>query len=413
MTRDPAQHAVALPAHRSALEPWRQTVRGGTREDRTLAEITVSLPPHIADLAPAIPSSVAAASDDALRKIATLDATEGHHLASLSTLLVRAESVASSKIERIEASVDEFARALHGNRSNPAATSMVASASALIELVDSVNSGGVNGGGSLTVGSLHRAHALLMADDPREVTFAGRPRNMQNWIDGSDHSPRGAVYIPPPARTLASYLDDLVAFANRNDIGVLTQAAIVHAQFESIHAYTDGNGRIGRALINTILRRRGVTRRVVIPLASAIVARRQDYFDALDSYRAGDVGPLLASFARGAAIAAEEAGTTARRLAEMPSQWRSAAMNPRGGSAASALIDTLLDDPVFTAEDVEGRLERPSSSAYAAISRLHDAGVIRPLTQRAARRQVWVTCALSDELDDLGVRIATRARAET
>ena len=117
-----------------------------------------------------------------------------------------------------------------------------------------------------------------MADDPQERAYAGRPREMQNWIEGSDHSPRNATYVPPPPRTVDDYMDDLLAFANRTDIGVLAQAAIAHAQFESIHPFTDGNGRIGRALINTILRKRGATRRVVVPLASAIVARRESYF---------------------------------------------------------------------------------------------------------------------------------------
>ena len=108
-----------------------------------------------------------------------------------------------------------------------------------------------------------------MRDDPGESAYAGRLRDMQNWIGGSDHSPRGALYVPPPPETVADYLADLLDYANRDDVPTLVQAAIAHAQFESIHPFTDGNGRIGRALINTVLRRRGATTRVVIPLASA------------------------------------------------------------------------------------------------------------------------------------------------
>jgi Fic family protein len=108
---------------------------------------------------------------------------------------------------------------------------------------------------------------------------------------------------------------DLIAFANRNDLPVLVQAAIAHAQFESIHPFTDGNGRIGRALINAILRRRGATTHVVVPLASALVAHRDRYFDLLNSYRDGNVRPLMASFADASRIAAVESRTTASRLA--------------------------------------------------------------------------------------------------
>ena len=80
-------------------------------------------------------------------------------------------------------------------------------------------------------------------------------RTVQNWIGGSDYSPRDALYVPPPPDTVHAYMNDLTEFANRTDIPVLIQAAIAHAQFESIHPFTDGNGRIGRALINTIFRR--------------------------------------------------------------------------------------------------------------------------------------------------------------
>lgn len=84
-------------------------------------------------------------------------------------------------------------------------------------------------------------------------------------------------------------MDDLVLFANRDDLPTLPQAAITHAQFESIHPFTGGNGRIGRALVDSVLRRRGATARVVVPLASALVAHRDRYFDAPTAYRRGDV----------------------------------------------------------------------------------------------------------------------------
>jgi len=396
--------SVKVEPHRHGVEPWRQRVRGGSVEDRRLDRVTVWLPPQISGMDPAVPGSLGAAMDAALREIAILDDEHGAHLGSLSTLLLRAESVASSKIEHVEASVDDYARALHGIRSNSSATSMVASTRALDDLI-----GSVTGGRPVTLEGILRAHQRLMADDPVEQAYAGRVRDMQNWIGGSDHSPRGAMYVPPPPGTVADYLEDLVRFANRDDLNVLTQAAVAHAQFESIHPFTDGNGRIGRALINTILRRRGATHRVVVPLASALVARRDDYFGALDAYRSGDAGPIISSFSQASRIAARESQVTAHRLAEMPADWHAEAGRPRSGSAAAKLLASLLDEPVFSAEDAERRIGGATSSVYAAITRLHETGVIRPLTQRS-RNQVWVAASLADELDDLGVRIAAAAR---
>lgn len=398
------QSRVTIEPHGHQIEPWRQAFRGGSIEDRTLREVAVSLPPKIASLSPSVPSAIAASMDEALREIAALDESHGAYLGSLSTLLLRAESVASSKIENENASIDDYARALHGVKSNSSATSMVASTKALDALIRSVQ-----GGVAIQLSTIYRAHGILMADEHSESVHAGRPREMQNWIEGSNHSPRGASYVPPPARMVDAYMDDVLAFANRTDIGVLVQAAIAHAQFESIHPFTDGNGRIGRALINTILRKRGTTRRIVVPLASAIVARRQDYFDALTAYRNGDAGPIINAFTVGSSIAAQESRISASRLATMPEEWFALADSPRQGSAAAKILGSLLDEPVFSAEEVEERVGGATSSVYAAINKLHHVGVIRPLTSRT-RNQIWVAASLADELDDLGARIAARAR---
>lgn len=397
---------VEIPAHDHAIVPWRQSVRGGTAEDRRMSKVEVSLPPYISGLDSALSARLAAQMEGALRVITALDKEHGTHLNSLSVLLLRAESVASSKIERIEASMDDYARALHGSKSNASATSMVASTQALAALIESAGSEP-----AIAWDQIARAHEILMADDPDERAWAGRIRDMQNWIGGSDYSPRGALYVPPPPETVERYLDDLLDYANRRDVPVLLQAAVLHAQFESIHPFTDGNGRIGRALVNTILRRRGATSTIVVPLASALVARRDDYFDVLGAYRKGDAGPITSAFTAAAHIAAEESATSSHRIAAMPALWAQAAGSPRADSAAARMIARLADAPIFSAEEAAASLGGSSSSVYAAIDRLHNAGVVRQLTQRS-KNQVWGASDLLVELDDLSMRIASRARVE-
>ena len=391
------------PPTRRQLRPWHQTVRGGTREDRTISEISVSFPPLIAALEVPLNSALATAVESAVREIAALDSSSGEVLDALGVLLLRTESVASSKIERVQASMKDYARALHGVKTNSAAVSMVAATKALTIMVD-------------IVGQTHRidletvtqAHAALMADEPSERDYAGRLRNMQNWIGGSDHSPRGALYIPPPPDTVTNYVDDLLEFCNRDDLPALVQAGIAHAQFESIHPFTDGNGRIGRALINSILRRRGITTKVVVPLASALVAHRDRYFDLLTAYREGEPGPILSSFAASTRIAAQESRKTATRLGQVPSTWKAMAGPMRRDNAAGALLTQLLDRPILSAEDVRELLGTSTSASYAAIDRLHSAGILQPLTARK-RNQVWGAILVLDELDDLGMRIARSA----
>jgi Fic family protein len=244
-----------------------------------------------------------------------------------------------------------------------------------------------------------------MRNDPAEAHYAGRLRDVQNWIGGSDYSPRNALYVPPPPDTVQSYMADLVAFANRDDLPALVQAALTHAQFESVHPFTDGNGRIGRALINAVLRRRGATTRIVIPLASALVAHRERYFEVLNAYRSGEIRPLLASFAESSRIAAAESRITATRLGEIPTEWRELVGSMRRGSAVAKLLDLLPARPIISSEDAENIADAPRSSVFAAINKLHDAGVLRPLTDRK-RDQIWGASAILDELDDLSARIA-------
>src|SRR4051794_11473365 len=333
-----------------------------------LREVTVALPPMIAHQSISVDSPLAANMESAIREIAALDGIHGTDLEALGVLLLRTESVASSKIESVEASLDDYARALHGGRANPSAVSMVAATGALDRLISKHAPGDRVG-----LDAILDAHAVLMADDRSESGYGGRLRDMQNWIGGSDHSPLGAVYVPPPPETVEAYMEDLLAFANRDDVPALAQAAITHAQFEAIHPFTDGNGRIGRALINTVLRRRGVTRSVVVPLASALVARRDRYFGLLTGYGRGHLRPLLLEFATAAVICSRQALISAARLESVPELWRTQVGSVRRGSATAALLALLPSRPILASDDAEEATGASSSAVSVALNRLHAA----------------------------------------
>jgi len=395
----------AWPAHGRELREWTQSVRGGTWEDRMLREVAVRLPPRIANLDVVVPPPLASEIEDCLREIVALDVRYGAHLAGLGPLLVRTESIASSKIEHVEADIDEYARAMFGMRSNRSAVSMAAATVALEGLIVAVD-----GGGDLTLDAVLSAHLSLMHDDPVESNYAGQLRDVQNWIGGSDRSPRNALYVPPPPETVSDYMLDLCAFTNRTDMSALVQAAVAHAQFESIHPFTDGNGRIGRALVNTVLRRRGATSTVVVPLASALVARRDAYFDVLTQYREGDPTPIVSVFATASRLAAEESQVTAMRMAAFPEMWVDALGRVRVDSTVARLLDVLPTMPVLSAKEAEAAMGVAPSALYRALDRLVEAGVLRPLTYRK-RNQVWGVSDVLDELEDLNARIGAAARA--
>lgn len=319
--------------------------------------------------------------------------------AALARFMIRSESVASSKIERVSASTEDFARALAGQKSNSSAVSMVAASSALSTMV-----GAAGSRGTIERQDILTAHEALMREDRYESPYAGKLRDSQNWIGGSDYSPRNALYVPPPHTRVRELLDDLIAFANRDDIPTMAQATIAHAQFESIHPFGDGNGRTGRALIGAILRRRGVTPQTVVPVASGLLARRDAYFDALGSYRSGDARPLLTLMLRSAVAAAEEGRVSVQRIKQFPQQWTEEA-DVRRGSTAALLIPSFFDSPVMSMNDIERIAGPVSQKLYNAIASLEDAGIIQEMTGRK-RDRVWAASDVMAELEDLDIRIA-------
>jgi Fic family protein len=381
--------------------PWRQLQRGGTREDRMLSEIEAAIPPFIAGLTYGLTGVQIQESERALIEIGGMDAEASGTSAEMARFMIRTESVASSKIERVTASVEDFARAIGGSRANSSANSMV-SASAAIGLM--VEAAGTKS--RIELEDILAAHYTLMVDDPDEGPYAGTLRKVQNWVGGSDYSPRGALHVPPAPARVVGLMDDLVTFVNRDDVPVLAQAAIAHAQFETIHPFGDGNGRVGRALISAILRRRGITRNTIVPIASGLNALRDEYFAALNHYRAGSAAPLLMLIAQSAGAAGAEGQVTVRRVLALPNDWRNR-VRPRVGSAASKLIPGLFQEPVLTARRAEEIAESSTPRTYDAIRRLEAEGIVHEITGRK-RDRVWVASEVMAELGELDQRILAR-----
>lgn len=236
-----------------------------------------------------------------------------------------------------------------------------------------------------------------MAGDADEKWAAGQLRTVQHWIGGSNRSPAGAVHVPPEPRRVPELIEDLVRFMRRTDLDPMVQAALAHAQFESIHPFTDGNGRVGRSLINAIWRYRGVTSTMVVPVASAIVADRDHYFTLINDYRVGDIEPFTRYLVEATSRSTREAEISAQRLIALPEQWRER-VRPRADSAVAALLPTLPANPIIDMHDVMRLTGASQSRAYIALERLAEAGVIRPITE-SQRDKAWAAGEVLDEAE--------------
>ena len=395
------------PPHERRVVPWRQTVERGPRADRQLREIEVRLPPMIADLHHVADRPLATSMVNALGNLAQLDDSHGRRLRALNQLLLRTESVASSKIEDVQASMADYGKAVLGTRANASAVSMAAATDALAGVVVEA------GSGTIERESLRRAHAVLFRRSVDQQHNAGRYRTVQNWIGGSDYTPRNALYVPPPPETVDGYLDDLFAFANRDDLPPLTQAAVVHAQFESIHPFVDGNGRIGRTLVHAVLRRRRATRHLTVPIASGLVAHREKYFDALADYRDGYAQPIIGMLTSATLVATHESRRTATNLREVREEWEERLGGVAAGSTLARVLAQLPESPTVTVQTLAETVGRPEDEVRAAVERLLETEVLVPAGRSLpGRRTERVLSArdILDELADLNDRIVAVSR---
>jgi Fic family protein len=388
--------------------PWRtnpdQRGLDGSRpnqRERMLTTISVEIPARIANQPVHLAPETTAACEAAAQRISALE-SRAEHLGGLGELLVRTEAVASSKIEHIYADLDDIARASLGEQASDKARRTVAAGQALTTLTDSCNDAA-----PLTEQAILDAHHALLHDDRLEGAWAGRYREQQNWIGGSDFSPISAVHVPPPREDVEPLMADLIKFANRNDLSAISQAAVVHAQFEAIHPFTDGNGRVGRGLIGAALRRRQITSSITVPVAAAMLSAVDDYFDKLRDFRQGDLDSITDYVAQSALAAADASVESADRLAELPARWRDL-VSGRRGSSSRALVDGLLRAPILDIARAERITGSTRARTYEAIDRLEEAGVLHEITG-GSRNRIWVVTDVMTELRDLENRIGIRA----
>jgi len=295
--------------------------------------------------------------------------------AALARLLLRAEGVASSFIEGVTAPLVDIVLAELGDHGAPSAAAWVAAnLAAVTQAIDEAQAG------PLSIDSLCRWHRTLMIGSPAPAHHVGVLRTEQGWIGGT--SPLDAHLVTPPPDEVPALVDDLVRYANRNELDPVSQAAIAHAQFEIIHPFADGNGRVGRVLIAWILVRR-LALVTPPPVSARIAADVGGYGSGLLLFRMGDYDAWVRWFAgavSGAGRAQQELVASVERLQR---EWRERLSAPRQGSrrvrsdaAVWRALDLLPRHLVLTGPVVASEIGVPLKSANAALRGLVDAGIL-------------------------------------
>lgn len=326
--------------------------------------------------------------------VTRFDAVEAHRVLPFTPLLLRSESVVSSRIEQLTSSARKILEAeMIGGSGNAAL--IAANTRQMARAVDS---------GEPTVVSVREMHRLLLAESAPQI--AGRFRDQPVWIGGADSHPGGALFVPPHQQWVGELMADLEAFMQRDDMPTLAQAAVAHAQFETIHPFADGNGRTGRALVHIVLRHRGVSSSVALPISAGLLTDVDGYFDALTAYRGGDVEPIVLLFAQAALKGVERGTWLADELKELRTEWNDR-LSARADSLAWAVLDVLLQRPVVTSALVAELLDSSTAQARKALDRLEADGIVVS-AQLGKRMRAWRSPDVLALLDEFAERAGRR-----
>lgn len=354
------------------------------------------VPVAIADLALDLPPSVLVEAESASREIARFDAELGGEIAPFAAVLLRSESAASSQIENLTASARAIGEAeLPGGKAKRNAAMVVANTAAMraaVALSDTVDADAVR--------AMHRA---LMINDPSHTP--GEFRTEPVWIGGGS-TPIGATFVGPRHELVPGAIDDLVAFAQRADLPALPQIAVSHAQFETIHPFTDGNGRTGRALVQAMLRNKGLSRQVTVPVSAGLLADTDGYFAALTSYREGDAAPIVGRFSQATVLAIANGRQLVDELRDIRETWN-ARITARADSAVWKVADLLTRRPVVNAALLAQELGIESTNAHRYLNPLTDAGILVEATN-GPRNRVWRSPEVLAALDAFAERAGRR-----
>lgn len=355
------------------------------------------VPDEVAEMDPVLPASVVRVLHEADQAVRELNADQPNvsGLEALSRQLLRQESVASSRIEGLVMSHRRLAKAAVADdrqHRDTNAESILANIAAMDHAI-SVTSALT----AVTVDDLIEIHRVLMAQT-RDAHIAGVVRASQNWIGGSNYSPRGAAFIPPPEADVPRLLEDLATFTMRRDLSPTLQAAIAHAQFETIHPFADGNGRAGRCLIHVVYRRGELAPRFVPPVSLVLATEGDAYVRGLTAFREGRPDDWYLDFALTVLRACRAGRQLAGQIDELKAKWLEQAGTPRRGSTARRLIDALPGQPILRAGNVVELTKTGSSAAHNAINGLERAGVLKQITV-GTRNRAWEAVGLLSLLD--------------
>lgn len=400
---------------------WEPRATGVPRRHRQGGSFEAYSPDLLVGRPIAVSAAVSTQLDAAERALLGLMRTDlAAATAGMSRFLLRSEAIASSQIEGVAPSIRQVALAGLGDEAAESRISTTARLVANNIAVVRDATQAMAASDRVEVADLTALQRALLPQSERHGV-----RTEQNWIGGSEYTPLGAEFVPPAPDEVAGLLKDLAAYATASPHAPLVHAALVHAQFETVHPFADGNGRVGRALIHAVLARRGLGGAGVLPISAVFATRTEEYVAGLTSFRfdgdpSSSVGregteAWLSVFAAAVLRACELARDLRHAMAEVRRGWEQAVWAarresgvrpPRSDSATVGLLDLLPDTLAVTTRTAAEQLGVSLPAARKAIEELEGVGALHRVgIGRGAA--AYIALDVADLLDHTERRIAS------
>lgn len=360
----------------------------------TEMEYQAALPLLIAERSVAVPDDLSARISVLLVEMARFDVELGQRADNVPTMLLRSESSASSQIDRLTSTAQSVALAeLYPKASSDArlvVANMIATQRAL-ELP-----------AGLSLEGIVEIHDLLLDNSHLENQTNSafeKLRQKPVWLGGTSFTPHTALFVPPAFQHVPEYMADLIEFGTRSDLNPVVKAAILYAQFQTVHPFLTANGQTGRALIHHIFRAEGVLSSTLIPVSVGFLHNIDSLINALQSYREGDPLVIIEELVSALELALFVSRVTETSIESLLEDWDSL-VGHRKGSKIRQLPKTLVKQPVVNSAYLADSLGVTQRTATTLILRACEYGMLRHMGKRQ-RGDFYQSDAIINVLDEI------------
>lgn len=298
---------------------------------------------------------------ETVEELSRLDAYLKNKITTFPMLLLRTEALSSSQIEHYSASNRNVALAQIQKRQSREAVIIKSNLESLVK--------GIKSNEKLSIQKIIHLNQILL--DNGSITI----RNKINWIGKPNSIPHEAVYVPPHPDYLDTYMNQFIAFCKRNDIHPLIQAAFAHAYFELIHPFEDGNGRVGRIVIQLILKEKQFLEHLNMPFSVGIVKEQERYIKALNDFKTGNYESIIILLLENALSLVPKVYQALEQFIELKQSW-SDKLNVRQDALVWQILDDLFTQPVIDVKYIKEKYHANDQAVRNNIEVLVHVGIL-------------------------------------